>query len=275
MFPDAFTPLGQVPATANRLRRAAEELGRGAGSPDAVPNLPITLGHAEAALDQLADSLNLMAVAVVDWCAETDLTVHEDALPVEARALRSSLWEVADALVDARDAVPATREWARQTVATAAAERPAATATAVRDPSRDVVSARDPGSELATAWRRRRDRTGGPWKRRNGASILRACPTNRGGSMSPQATHDRSSKPTNDDGAHGRRIVCGVDGSEHAHDAAVAALALADRLGARLTLVHVTPTHTVVPVDVVPVHADPRVYPALRRASRCRCRGSL
>ena len=39
-----------------------------------------------------------------------------------------------------------------------------------------------------------------------------------------------------------RRIVCGVDGSEQARHAASAALRLADRLGAQLTLVHVTPT---------------------------------
>ena len=39
-----------------------------------------------------------------------------------------------------------------------------------------------------------------------------------------------------------RRIVCGVDGSEQARHAASAALRLAERLGAQLTLVHVTPT---------------------------------
>ena len=33
MFPDAFIPLGQVPATAARLERAAAELRERAGSP--------------------------------------------------------------------------------------------------------------------------------------------------------------------------------------------------------------------------------------------------
>ena len=58
-----------------------------------------------------------------------------------------------------------------------------------------------------------------------------------------------------------RRIVCGVDGSEQARHAASAALRLADRLGARLTLVHVTPTRTVVPVDSFPMGVDPSTYP--------------
>ena len=58
-----------------------------------------------------------------------------------------------------------------------------------------------------------------------------------------------------------RRIVCGVDGSEQARHAASAALRLAERLGARLTLVHVTPTRTVVPVDSFPMGVDPSTYP--------------
>ena len=58
-----------------------------------------------------------------------------------------------------------------------------------------------------------------------------------------------------------RRIVCGVDGSEQAGHAASAALQLANRLGARLTLVHVTPTRTVLPIDSFPMGVDPAVYP--------------
>jgi nucleotide-binding universal stress UspA family protein len=58
-----------------------------------------------------------------------------------------------------------------------------------------------------------------------------------------------------------RGIVCGVDGSEQARHAASAALRLADRLGARLTLVHVTPMRTVVPVDSYPMGDDPSTYP--------------
>ena len=61
-----------------------------------------------------------------------------------------------------------------------------------------------------------------------------------------------------------RRIVCGVDGSEQARHAASAALRLAERLGARLTLVHVTPTRTVVPVDGFPMGVDPSTYPRSR-----------
>ena len=56
------------------------------------------------------------------------------------------------------------------------------------------------------------------------------------------------------------RIVCGVDGSEHARHAAISALGLAERLGARLTLLHVTPTRTMVPVDSLPMPLDPSAY---------------
>ena len=57
-----------------------------------------------------------------------------------------------------------------------------------------------------------------------------------------------------------RRIVCGVDGSEQARHAASAALRLADRLGAQLTLVHVTPTRSVAPVDRFPFGVDPGAF---------------
>jgi nucleotide-binding universal stress UspA family protein len=56
------------------------------------------------------------------------------------------------------------------------------------------------------------------------------------------------------------RVVCGVDGSPQARKAAVAALALADRLGARLTLAHVSPTRTVVPVDGLGAGPYPMAY---------------
>jgi len=61
-----------------------------------------------------------------------------------------------------------------------------------------------------------------------------------------------------------RRVLCGVDGSEQARHAASAALRLAERLGALLTLVHVTPTRTVVPVDSVPMGVAPSTYPHSR-----------
>ena len=72
MFPDAFIPLGQVPATAARLDRAAAELRQRAGAPNAVPRLPITLSHLEDAFDQLAASMRLLAEAAAEWCATND-----------------------------------------------------------------------------------------------------------------------------------------------------------------------------------------------------------
>jgi nucleotide-binding universal stress UspA family protein len=56
-------------------------------------------------------------------------------------------------------------------------------------------------------------------------------------------------------------IVCGVDGSAHARLAAKAALSLADRLGMRLTLVHVAPVRTLLPVASFPADVDPSAYP--------------
>ena len=55
-------------------------------------------------------------------------------------------------------------------------------------------------------------------------------------------------------------ILCGVDGSAHARHAASAALAMAERLGARLTVVHVAPTRTLVSVASLPADVDPRAY---------------
>lgn len=66
----------------------------------------------------------------------------------------------------------------------------------------------------------------------------------------------------------GRRIVCGVDGSAHARRAATAAVGLADHLGARLTILHVTPTLTVHPVDSVRADADPSAYPRSAELAR-------
>jgi nucleotide-binding universal stress UspA family protein len=55
-------------------------------------------------------------------------------------------------------------------------------------------------------------------------------------------------------------VLCGVDGSPRARHAASAALALADRLGMRLTLVHVAPTRTLLPVASLPSDVDPSAY---------------
>jgi nucleotide-binding universal stress UspA family protein len=56
-------------------------------------------------------------------------------------------------------------------------------------------------------------------------------------------------------------IVCGVDGSAHARLAAKAALSLADRLGTRLTLVHVAPVRTLLAVASLPADVDLSAYP--------------
>jgi nucleotide-binding universal stress UspA family protein len=61
-------------------------------------------------------------------------------------------------------------------------------------------------------------------------------------------------------GAHLGGILCGVDGSAHARHAASAALALADRLGTRLTLVHVAPIRTLVRVASLPADHAPSDY---------------
>ena len=176
MFPDAFIPLGQVPATAARLDRAAAELRERAGSPYAVPRLPVTLAHLEDAFDELAATMRLLAEAAAEWCDPDD--ADEGTLPPEAQALLWHLRSVADTLTDARDGCRTARPWAHQLLERAAPE-----------PESGVIM------NLPTAQR-------------------------------PPA----------------RRIVCGVDGSEQARHAASAALRLADRLGAQLTLVHVTPT---------------------------------
>jgi nucleotide-binding universal stress UspA family protein len=198
MFPDAFIPLGQVPATAARLDRAAAELRERAGSPDAVPRLPVTLAHLEDACDELAAAMGLLAEAAAAWCGPDD--ADEATLPPDARALLWHLRSVANTLTDARDGCLTTRTWAQRLLGHACPE-----------PESGVIM------NLPTAQR-------------------------------PPA----------------RRIVCGVDGSEQARHAASAALRLAERLGAQLTLVHVTPTRTVVPVDSFPMGVDPSTYPRSR-----------
>ena len=112
MFPDAFIPLGQVPATAARLDRAAAELRERAGSPSAVPRLPVTLAHLEDTFDELAAAMRLLAEAAAEWCDTDD--ADEGTLPPEASALLWHLRSVADTLTDARDGCLTTRRWAQQ-----------------------------------------------------------------------------------------------------------------------------------------------------------------
>jgi hypothetical protein len=143
MFPDAFIPLGQVPATASRLQRAANELRQRAGSPNAVPSLPVTLVHVEEALDQLAESMRVMAQAAAEWCAEDGASVDEDRLKPEAQALLWHLQAVADTLDQSRDACPATREWARRLLdAAAEPRRPRVTRASDRGPRASALPRR-------------------------------------------------------------------------------------------------------------------------------------
>lgn len=188
MFPDAFIPLGQVPATAARLDRAAAELRERAGSPHAAPRLPVTLTHLEDAFDQLAATMRLLAEAAAEWCDTKD--PDERTLPPEAGALLWHLRSVADTLIDARDGCLASRAWALKL-------------------------------------------------------LERATPEPESGVILSLPTSQRPSA---------RRIVCGVDGSEQARHAAGAALRLADRPGARLT------------VDSFPVGDDPIMSRGSRRA---------
>jgi hypothetical protein len=140
MNPDASTP-AYVAATASRLRRAAAELQQWAGSPDAVPSLPVTLAHVEDAVDRLATSLQLMARSVEDWCGEDAALAGEDEPQLAARALRDQLRAIADTLIDARDACPAMCEWARRLLGDTAIDllRPADTSSGCHRVASDLV----------------------------------------------------------------------------------------------------------------------------------------
>jgi hypothetical protein len=165
---DVSTP-AHVAATASRLRRAAGQLQQWAGSPDAVPSLPVTLAHVEDAVDLLATSMQLMARSVDDWSAEHGALAGEDEPQPEARALRHQLRAIADTLIDARDAYPATCEWARRLLGDTAIDllRPAAADTSRA--SHRVVSDLVPRPRRGTA------KTGA---RRQATSSRRATATN-------------------------------------------------------------------------------------------------
>ncbi|MEO8688802.1 MAG: hypothetical protein ABI611_11365 [Solirubrobacteraceae bacterium] len=152
MFPDAFIPLGQVPATANRLQRAAGELRERSGSPNAVPNLPVTLAHLEEAFDQLAVAMRLMAQAAAEWCQGDDCTiVDERSLPAEARALLWHLRVTAETLIESRDGCTASREWAGRLLEHAAIETDTPC----------IAPAHDRGGRMSTRPRRGAPRMGG------------------------------------------------------------------------------------------------------------------
>ena len=150
MFPDAFIPRGQVPATAARLHRAAAELRERAGSSYAVPTLPVTLAHLEDAFDELAATMRLLAEVAAGWCGMDD--ADAGTLPPEASALLWHLRSVADTLTDARDGCLASRPWAHELVERAAPEPESGVLmslpTAQRPSARRIVCGVD-GSEQA------------------------------------------------------------------------------------------------------------------------------
>ena len=172
MNSNASTP-AYVAASASRLRRSAGELRNWAGSPDAVPSLPVTLAHVEDALDQIAESMQLMARSVESG----HRTPGDNAASAEARALDYQLRTIATSLIEARDACPAACEWARRLVAESAADRPqsAAASTSPTGPRRIG------GSDLVPRPRRRAASTAttsrAPHSRRPWSEPARATPS--------------------------------------------------------------------------------------------------
>jgi hypothetical protein len=100
--------------SAHELQRAAGHVQQHAAAPDQVPALGATLAHIEEALDRLSVGMLQMANGVVEWSAEHDASVDEDALPPPARALCFHLRAVAHALGAPRDACTSSRMWTRR-----------------------------------------------------------------------------------------------------------------------------------------------------------------
>jgi hypothetical protein len=101
-------------ASAHELQRAAGHVQKHAAASEQVPALGATLAHIEEALDRLSVAMLQMANGVVEWSAEQDPSVDEDALPPPAQALCFHLRAVADALRAPRDACSASRMWTRR-----------------------------------------------------------------------------------------------------------------------------------------------------------------
>ena len=100
--------------SAHELQRAAGHVQKHAAASNQVLTLGITLAHIEEALDRLSVGMLQMANGVVEWSAEHDPSVDEDALPPQARALCFHLRAVADALRAPRDACTSSRIWTRR-----------------------------------------------------------------------------------------------------------------------------------------------------------------
>ena len=104
--------------SAHELQRAAGHVQKHAAASDQVPALAATLAHIEEALDRLSVGMLQMANGVVEWSAEQDPSVDEDALPPPAQALCFHLRAVADALRAPRDACSSSRTWTRRLLET-------------------------------------------------------------------------------------------------------------------------------------------------------------
>lgn len=104
--------------SAHELQRAAGHVLKHAAASDQVPALGATLAHIEEALDRLSVGMLQMANGVVEWSAEQDASVDEDALPPPAQALCFHLRAVADALRAPRDACSSSRIWTRRLLGT-------------------------------------------------------------------------------------------------------------------------------------------------------------
>jgi|SRR5829696_3542648 len=100
--------------SAHQLQRAAGHVQKHAAAWDQVPALGITLAYIEETLDRLSVGMLQMANGVVEWSAEQDPSVDEDALPPPAQALCFHLRAAADALHAPRDACTSSRMWTRR-----------------------------------------------------------------------------------------------------------------------------------------------------------------
>ena len=100
--------------SAHQLQRAAGHVQKHAAGSDQVPALGITLAHIEETLDRLSVGMLQMANGVVEWSAEQDPSVDEEALPPPAQALCFHLRAVAAALRAPRDACTSSRMWTRR-----------------------------------------------------------------------------------------------------------------------------------------------------------------
>jgi hypothetical protein len=100
--------------SAHELQRAAGWVQKHAAASDHVPQLGATLAHIEEALDRLSVGMLQMANGVVEWSAEHDPSVDEDAMPPPAQALCFHLRAVAAALRAPREACTSSRMWTRR-----------------------------------------------------------------------------------------------------------------------------------------------------------------